>query len=187
MECAKAREVVQSIHCSDHCKSCCSLHALKKRLPITTWLPQYRFVLSFWSLFSLFFYIVVFNARATKLFRLPELQGDIIAGLTVGLTVIPQGLAYAAVAELPPQVWILLTSAVSLSILLHFLLFYSMDFIQPSWVVLYTVSLAHRQTSHLDQLLLCPLWLPRFVFTLTTPVICRRTKWIFSKATSTQF
>ena len=32
------------------------------------------------------------------------MQGDVIAGLTVGLTVIPQGLAYAAVAELPPQV-----------------------------------------------------------------------------------
>jgi len=32
------------------------------------------------------------------------LQGDIIAGLTVALTVIPQGLAYASVAQLPPQV-----------------------------------------------------------------------------------
>ena len=36
--------------------------------------------------------------------RLEHLQGDAIAGLTVGLTVIPQGLAYAQVAELPPQV-----------------------------------------------------------------------------------
>ena len=36
--------------------------------------------------------------------RLEHLQGDVIAGLTVGLTVIPQGLAYAQVAELPPQV-----------------------------------------------------------------------------------
>lgn len=30
--------------------------------------------------------------------------GDLVAGLTVGLTVIPQGMAYAQVAELPPQV-----------------------------------------------------------------------------------
>ena len=29
---------------------------------------------------------------------------DLIAGLTVGLTVIPQGIAYALVAELPEQV-----------------------------------------------------------------------------------
>lgn len=32
------------------------------------------------------------------------MQSDLIAGLTVGLTVIPQGLAYAVVAGLPPQV-----------------------------------------------------------------------------------
>lgn len=32
------------------------------------------------------------------------MQGDLIAGLTVGLTVIPQSLAYAKIAELPPQV-----------------------------------------------------------------------------------
>ena len=37
-------------------------------------------------------------------FRLPHFSGDLIAGLTVGLTVIPQGLAYAVIAELPPQV-----------------------------------------------------------------------------------
>ena len=30
-------------------------------------------------------------------------QGDAIAGLTVAMTVIPQGLAYAGVAGLPPQ------------------------------------------------------------------------------------
>ena len=38
-------------------------------------------------------------------FRLIHLQGDLIAGLTVGLTVIPQGIAYAKIAELSPQVW----------------------------------------------------------------------------------
>jgi len=35
---------------------------------------------------------------------LHQFQGDIIAGITVGLTVIPQSLAYAKIAELPPQV-----------------------------------------------------------------------------------
>ncbi|XP_078691505.1 sodium-independent sulfate anion transporter-like [Branchiostoma floridae x Branchiostoma belcheri] len=54
----------------------CSLRYLKKRLPIVEWLPRYN---------------------------LEKFQGDLIAGLTVGLTVIPQGLAYAAVAELPLQ------------------------------------------------------------------------------------
>ncbi|XP_035694739.1 sodium-independent sulfate anion transporter-like isoform X1 [Branchiostoma floridae] len=54
----------------------CSVRFLKKRLPIVAWLPRYN---------------------------LEKFQGDLIAGLTVGLTVIPQGLAYAAVAELPLQ------------------------------------------------------------------------------------
>ncbi|XP_078691502.1 sodium-independent sulfate anion transporter-like isoform X3 [Branchiostoma floridae x Branchiostoma belcheri] len=54
----------------------CSIGFLKKRLPIVEWLPRYN---------------------------LEKFQGDLIAGLTVGLTVIPQGLAYAAVAELPLQ------------------------------------------------------------------------------------
>ncbi|XP_078612061.1 sodium-independent sulfate anion transporter-like isoform X2 [Branchiostoma floridae x Branchiostoma japonicum] len=54
----------------------CSVRFLKKRLPIVAWLPKYN---------------------------LEKFQGDLIAGLTVGLTVIPQGLAYAAVAELPLQ------------------------------------------------------------------------------------
>lgn len=46
------------------------------RLPIMKWLPTYRL--------SYLFY-------------------DFIAGLTVGLTAIPQGIAYATVAGLPPQ------------------------------------------------------------------------------------
>jgi len=36
-------------------------------------------------------------------YNLKCLQGDIIAGLTVGLMVVPQGLAYAHLAELPPN------------------------------------------------------------------------------------
>jgi len=49
---------------------------LSRKLPITEWLPEYNlnFAIS-----------------------------DLIAGLTVGLTVIPQGIAYAIVAGLPPQ------------------------------------------------------------------------------------
>lgn len=46
------------------------------RLPILKWVPTYRL--------SYLFY-------------------DFIAGLTVGLTAIPQGIAYAIVAGLPPQ------------------------------------------------------------------------------------
>ncbi|CAG4950217.1 unnamed protein product [Parnassius apollo] len=55
----------------------CSLESWKRRLPITIWLPNYSL---------------------ECLFR------DAIAGITVGLTSIPQGIAYAMVAGLPPQV-----------------------------------------------------------------------------------
>ena len=40
----------------------------------------------------------------SPIFRLPELQGDLIAGFTVGLTVLPQSIAYAKIANVPPQV-----------------------------------------------------------------------------------
>ncbi|PAA88632.1 hypothetical protein BOX15_Mlig029425g1 [Macrostomum lignano] len=53
---------------------CCSL--LTALLPIAGWLPKYD---------------------------LQKLRQDAVAGLTVGLMVIPQGLAYAHVAELPVQ------------------------------------------------------------------------------------
>ncbi|XP_075148834.1 sodium-independent sulfate anion transporter-like isoform X2 [Haematobia irritans] len=49
---------------------------LYKRLPILQWLPKYT---------------------------LADAIGDLIAGITVGLTVIPQGLAYSNVAGLPTQ------------------------------------------------------------------------------------
>ncbi|XP_023935103.1 sodium-independent sulfate anion transporter isoform X2 [Bicyclus anynana] len=54
----------------------CNRKTLHKRLPIIAWLPQYS------------------AAQAL---------GDLIAGVTVGLTVIPQSLAYANIAGLPPQ------------------------------------------------------------------------------------
>lgn len=50
---------------------------LYKRLPILTWLPKY-------------------NRQ--------DFVGDLVAGITVGLTVIPQGLAYAGIAGLDLQV-----------------------------------------------------------------------------------
>lgn len=49
---------------------------LQKRIPVVAWLPQY-------------------NAE--------KAIGDLIAGITVGLTVIPQSLAYSNIAGLPPQ------------------------------------------------------------------------------------
>lgn len=65
----------------NYCQSCVKnifrKKTLYKRLPILTWLPKY-------------------NAT--------DAIGDLIAGITVGLTVIPQGLAYSSVAGLPTQV-----------------------------------------------------------------------------------
>lgn len=57
-------------------RSCCSYSTLKAWLPILSWLPQYK---------------------------LKWLQMDLLAGLTVGLTTVPQALAYAEVAGLPVQ------------------------------------------------------------------------------------
>jgi len=37
-------------------------------------------------------------------FRLTDAQLDVVSGLTVALTVLPQGLAYATIANLPQQV-----------------------------------------------------------------------------------
>ncbi|XP_049869264.1 sodium-independent sulfate anion transporter [Pectinophora gossypiella] len=54
----------------------CNRKTLNKRLPIAAWLPQYN------------------GEKAV---------GDLIAGVTVGLTVIPQSLAYSNIAGLPPQ------------------------------------------------------------------------------------
>ena len=45
-----------------------------------------------------FFFCFVFFSRFY------DFQSDVIAGLTVALTVVPQGLAYANIANLPPQV-----------------------------------------------------------------------------------
>lgn len=55
-------------------RSCCS--TLKAWLPVLSWLPSYK---------------------------LKWLQMDVLAGLTVGMTTVPQALAYAEVAGLPVQ------------------------------------------------------------------------------------
>lgn len=58
-------------------RSACTKKSVYKRLPILNWLPRYSG---------------------------QDALGDLVAGATVGLTVIPQSLAYANVADLPPQV-----------------------------------------------------------------------------------
>lgn len=55
----------------------CTKKMLYKRLPILNWLPKY-------------------NSE--------DALGDLVAGITVGLTVIPQSLAYSNVAGLPAEV-----------------------------------------------------------------------------------
>ncbi|KAK7576133.1 hypothetical protein V9T40_012419 [Parthenolecanium corni] len=53
-----------------------SIRNVKKRFPILNWAPKYNFQCA---------------------------VGDLVAGITVGLTVVPQSLAYANIAGLPPQ------------------------------------------------------------------------------------
>lgn len=59
-------------------KAVCTKKTLYKRLPVLNWLPRY-------------------NGQ--------DALGDLVAGITVGLTVIPQSLAYSNVAGLPAQVY----------------------------------------------------------------------------------
>lgn len=58
-------------------KSAFTSKNLSKRLPITQWLPKYTS---------------------------EDFVGDLLAGFTVGLMLIPQSISYAALARLPPQV-----------------------------------------------------------------------------------
>ncbi|XP_017777984.1 PREDICTED: sodium-independent sulfate anion transporter [Nicrophorus vespilloides] len=57
-------------------RNACTKKMLYKRVPILNWLPKYN---------------------------LDCAVGDLVAGITVGLTVIPQSLAYSNIAGLPPQ------------------------------------------------------------------------------------
>jgi len=58
---------------------------------------------------SYYLHVTVLSCGAVLIGSLHQFQGDVIAGITVGLTVIPQSLAYAKIAELPPQVDFILT------------------------------------------------------------------------------
>lgn len=69
----------RSKSCGQSCRDVFRLKTLLKRLPILRWLPQYT---------------------------LDQAIGDFIAGITVGMTVIPQGLAYAGVAGLSSEVFL---------------------------------------------------------------------------------
>ena len=66
--------------CSTALTQCCSVKTLKNRVPILKWIPKYS---------------------------LDMLSKDFIAGVTVGLTAIPQGMAYGSLAGLPLQVTLL--------------------------------------------------------------------------------
>ncbi|RZC39830.1 Sulfate tra GLY domain containing protein, partial [Asbolus verrucosus] len=61
----------------DRARRGCTRKLIYKRVPILTWLPKYN---------------------------VSSAISDFVAGLTVGLTVIPQGIAYSNVAGLPPQI-----------------------------------------------------------------------------------
>ena len=76
------------VECGKYWRDFFSVDHLKRRLPIINWLPEYR---------------------------LSKLKCDVIAGLTVGLTVIPQGMAYADLAGLDLQV-----STTSCFVCVHF-------------------------------------------------------------------
>ncbi|XP_052766037.1 sodium-independent sulfate anion transporter-like isoform X2 [Mya arenaria] len=70
------RQVFQPNTMKQYVKRCCNVHDAKNKFPIIKWLPKYS---------------------------LQDFQCDLISGLTVALTVLPQGLAYAVIANLPPQ------------------------------------------------------------------------------------
>ena len=74
---ADCTPAMASAACGRALRKACSKKALLAKLPIIEWLPRYT---------------------------LDKGVSDLIAGITVGLTVIPQGIAYALVAELPAQV-----------------------------------------------------------------------------------
>lgn len=67
--------------CTNFDKKCKGINwrkIVRKRIPITTWLPKY-----------------------SKEYGI----SDLIAGITVGLTIVPQSMAYASVVGLSPEVY----------------------------------------------------------------------------------
>uniref|UniRef100_T1J2U4 STAS domain-containing protein n=1 Tax=Strigamia maritima TaxID=126957 RepID=T1J2U4_STRMM len=76
MESVKACCAVASSAVQKRLLRCCSLATVKRHLPILKWLPGYG---------------------------INDFTSDMVAGFTIGLTIIPQSMAYASIAGLPPQ------------------------------------------------------------------------------------
>ena len=89
---------------------------LYEKLPITQWLPKYD---------------------------ISCVVSDMIAGITVGLTVIPQGIAYAGVAGLPAQVGILKHIAKTYSFLIPPLILSSQNFFLFTAILVWTLLRIH--------------------------------------------
>lgn len=103
---SRSRELLDE-HADDnesYCRSCMKnifrKKILYKRLPILTWLPKYSGT---------------------------DAIGDLIAGITVGLTVIPQGLAYSGVAGLPTQVGSLFSLNIIVVVFVFFIFCFHLD------------------------------------------------------------
>ena len=90
-------------------KTCCSLDTLKRHLPCLNWIPHYQ---------------------------VEDLVGDVISGITVGILVIPQAIAYGFLSGLGPHV-ILFESVIMIVDITVCSLFNSMVYIQLIWEVLF--------------------------------------------------
>lgn len=81
------------------------------------------------------------NYRDFFRYNSTDAVGDLVAGITVGLTVIPQALAYSGIAGLPAAVsyknCLLISNNVFLTLTFS-LHRHSMDFMDHFWVVLFT-------------------------------------------------
>lgn len=101
-------------------KSACKKKVLYKRLPICEWLPKWveekeetipcnsieinSVSLNKTILRKIYWFLLWFFSLYEHRYSSQDAIGDIVAGITVGLTVIPQALAYAGIAGLDPAV-----------------------------------------------------------------------------------
>lgn len=80
-----------------------------KRFPILNWLPKYSTT---------------------------DALGDLVAGITVGLTVVPQSLAYASIAGVPPQVRVKLAKYCQRFLNFQYYRYrYSLNFLYVVWII----------------------------------------------------